>query len=65
MGKNKVITIFIIDLIFIILIPKLSNVFTRNGSILDYLIPFCSSFICFLTIGILVGVLCIKKISQK
>ncbi|MGY0371954.1 hypothetical protein [Clostridium sp. JNZ J1-5] len=65
MKKNIFIVIFLIDIIFISIIPNLSKVFTSSGSILDYLIPYCASFICFLTIGILVGVLCIKKISQK
>ncbi|MFL0246576.1 hypothetical protein [Candidatus Clostridium stratigraminis] len=65
MKQNTFIIIFLIDLIFIFIIPSLSKVFTSDGSTLDYLIPYCASLISFLTIGILVGVLCIKKICQK
>lgn len=65
MKQNIFTIIFLIDVIFIAFIPSLSKVSTSSGSTLDYLIPYCASFICFLTIGILVGVLCIKKISQK
>lgn len=64
--QNTFIVIFIIDIIFIALIPNLSKVFTPGqGAFSDFLIPYCAGFICLLTIGILVGVLCVKKISQK
>ena len=57
--------VFFIDIIFICFIPILSKIFTSSGSTLDYIIPYFASFISFLTIGILVGVLCIKKMCQK
>lgn len=65
MKQYKFIMVFLIDIIFIFLIPVLSKIFTSSGSALDYIIPYFASFISFLTIGILVGILCIKKMCQK
>ncbi|OXT09582.1 hypothetical protein CE561_00145 [Thermoanaerobacterium thermosaccharolyticum] len=65
MGTNKFKVIFVIDLIFIAFIPALSNIYpSGQGSALDYLIPYFSGFISLFTIGIFVGVLCIKKILK-
>ena len=63
--QNTFKIILFIDIIFICLIPYLSEVFTSSGSILDYLIPYIAGLISFLTVGVLVGVLCIKKMCQK
>lgn len=63
--KNIFNIIFIIDMIFILLIPILSKVFIpARGSSLDYILFYSSSLITFLTVGILVGILCIKKIEK-
>jgi len=65
LSANKFKVIFVIDLIFIAFIPSLSNLYTRYGSELDYLVPYFSGFISLLTIGIFIGVMCIKKIFNK
>ena len=65
MKQNTFIIIFIIDIIFICLIPSLANLFTSSGFVFDYLVPYIAGLICFLTVGILVGILCIKKMCQK
>lgn len=59
-GKNCEL-IFIIDLLFIIFIPTIAKIFVRDGSMLDYVIPYFSNIFSLSLVGILIAVYCIKN----
>lgn len=59
--KNIYKIIFIIDLLFIIFIPTIAKVFIKEGSMLDYIIPYYSNIFTLTIVGILVAIYCIKN----
>ncbi len=61
--EKKYKIIFVLDLILILFIPLISEIFTKSSGVYvsDYLVPYIAHYVVFLTIAILIGAYCIKK----